>query len=445
MKHVETRFAERMRPHFVLELLFYHDINADTTACRPSYRLLVSLPGNMPARKALYCRSKTSPCLRGGTLPNTKARDGRTVDVGKNINKLQESWDVTALGRWPSLVRFDPLTAGSMQTYRASSTSVDVWNARCARGLEAPWTAVTGERAEADSCVQWDGKFAGEARRAALSSLRSFLREEQRPCKYLICPETTFGWDLEKLEETILRQLGGNTSTTLLGYSLTSIVNYFSQYGTVKASIKAQPPAVVVRSVNSSFYNHLRKYIDSPENHFILLSFTCAALAFLTFLAAKKGYVCPPLIAGILIGVFSTASTLSTLGALTFARQRCVIHETLGIAWALKYEEHVSKQNLSRAEVIASVPHAIDATANPAGGWDVIVGLDEQEYWRRNEDLVLAAIRRRHQGVLCPERNTDPSISSARSTSAPSGSNSRASTATYNFVAHGDEPPPQYF
>lgn len=293
--------------------------------------------------------------------------------------------------------------------------------------------------------MQWDAAFTGKGRKAALSNLGSFLQDRSRPCKFLICTETSYGWDLESLERLILQRLSGTRSTNLLGNSITSIVNRaFSQYGTVKASIKAQAPPVVIRVVNLSLYDRLRKYVRSPEDYFLPISFACAALALFTLIASSKGSVYPPSNAVILIGLLSTGSALSTFGAFTFARERCAVHETLGMAWALKYDMHVLKGGASKAEIIASIPYAIDATETSIGAWDVIVGMDEEEYWRRNEEIILAAIRRNHQGVLCPERNIGLSHSFVRSTSASCSSNHIATTSTYFSDDQHNEPPPEY-
>lgn len=195
------------RPQFLITIYLFHDDNpADGAYSSTSFT--IALPTLLPPAdgRRLYCRADDAPCLRGG-------RPYRANGL-HNVTNLSAPWSIKADGTPLSVVSSSAtdLEEDRRAVARAEVSIVWQWNNRCDRNLFPPWMALSDD-ANVDrdfalrvgaNVLPISGPWQDSSNRdRALYSLESFLADNRKPTKFIVCPESCYGWDLQLLEKKI--------------------------------------------------------------------------------------------------------------------------------------------------------------------------------------------------------------------------------------------------
>lgn len=408
LRYVETRLSKRRPPQFCLKVRIF----PSTDSMLPTSTLTIPLPHLTPASRMFYCRADDAPSLRG-------AHSGSDHD-DRSLGNLDRPWSLKSNSTHATM------TNGRVRL--ADKITVSRWNARIQRNLCGPWKPLSERPSDDLEILQSEevsstekGQFwPNQANRSlALQAMQVFTKDVEAATKYLICPESCYGWDLDFLQDTItndLQRTRAERTGNVLGEML---ANVFHQPNRIaKISIESRAPALAARRIQDRRLEAIAKrirWLSKPESPLIaiVMGFTSVMICIL-MLGMASEYAIPlylvitPLIVLPFISVALAVLSVKLMG------DAGTVHEAVGIAWALKkwvaVPDHL--HILSYDDALAAVPSAFHAQ-RVGKKWYALIGKREGQWWSENRLAVLNAIKQGRQGTLFIDEMHNPFFATA--------------------------------
>jgi hypothetical protein len=239
--------------------------------------------------------------------------------------------------------------------------------------------------------------------------MQAFINDNEFATKYLLVPQSCYGWDLDKLRQLIqfdLRQTRTDGSSQSQGPPSENS-DYLECI--VKVLISSKSPAMAARRIRNTKMEALAKlipWLSAPESPsvastLILVPALIICLCIAASLHNTKRWTPVPVIAVVVIAVILMIAANIVILSFKLRSGSGSAHETVGVAWALKRwvvlpaEQGVS----SEAEIMAKLPQASECVQD-GKLWYACIGMSEEQWWEENRGAILNAIRDGHRGVL---------------------------------------------
>lgn len=404
VSHVEDELAKKRAPQFFLVMRFYASRSPEPKD-KAEAELRVALPPLNAPQRCLYALADDAPCLRGGKL-STDRSEAQDKCLG----------DLT--GGWTSLAQGEPLgvvegtARGQMHIATADANSVSRWNIRRKRCLAPPWKPLSEPPSQAErpldaaDALPATSKFPWPSqsnRQTAVDAVAQFLQADTSTSRYLVCPESAFGWDLDLLQDLINDSLESQSNSSRLGSFLASF-GPNSAFRSAQIQMEPRQPAAAIRVVEGLWRRKLlERGLKMYTGGFVLSAILVGVLgayALIWVFAVKT----------LSVGALAVA-LYAVLGALVFAlfpqcEDQGTVHESVGVTWALKRWSQTpfstdgeEFEPLSKDDVLARLPGAVDARVQ-GKRWYVLYGSSEEDWWTQNAVVILNALRSGRRGAL---------------------------------------------
>lgn len=325
-----------------------------------------SVPLPAPSRSAslLYSRANNAPCQRG--------QQGREAGV-EPTDMWEAAHHLLSLGleerKWSSYAHpGTQIYDSSTKSFSNASNSVrERWNARVDK-LLPPWLSLE-ERSQDE--VNLDDQVKVRAEETLEQNLQIFL-DDKSGSKWLICPQTVYGWDLSLIRDQVKSLIPDETAS-----------NESQQPASISyVSVSVDPlPAFMAIAVASRLALASRSVLGEGMTSMFWFSFGIALLlcynaAVLALWSSAQEHFLTSIWMICLIDLCLGAFTYLGFLCMNFTNRR---HDGIGLAWCLK----ASKTPVNKRE---------------SGG--IEIGIDELEWVDKHKELLRTAIKERRNGDL---------------------------------------------
>ncbi|PWN92625.1 hypothetical protein FA10DRAFT_263396 [Acaromyces ingoldii] len=407
VSHIEDELVKKRPPQFFLAIIFYASRSPGPYEQAEAV-LRVALPPLHASQRCLYALADDTPCLRGGRLSTERS-------------KAQDKYLGDLTGGWSSLAQGEPLgvvertARGRVHVTTADASSVSKWNIRRKRCLAPPWKPLSESPSQVErpldaaDALPATSKFPWPSqsnRQTAVDAVAQFVQADTSTSRYLVCPESAFGWDLDLLQDLIndsLESQATGSSSSRLGSFLASF-GPNSAFRSAQIQIESKQPAAAIRAIEGTWRrNLLGRSFKMYTDGFIV----CAFIGGILWVCLMIGlFTIKALAINVLAVVLSLLPVALAFALFPMCEDRGTVHEGIGVTWALSRwsqtpfaADDEGLEPISKDDVLARLPGAVDARVQDKS-WYVLYGNSEEDWWAQNAVIILNALRSGRRGAL---------------------------------------------
>lgn len=360
-----------------------------------AFSFYIPLPKFKQEQRAFFSRAHDSPCFRGGrpTFFTTMLFCGSKFEmcVGDSMPT-----------RWSTICEDDVAECWDprvQEPYLADSNQKEQWDTRRRQLLFPPWLPLGDDIREDQVEEDSSGRVVADSvkMKSALSVLLASLKR-QWSCR-LISPQVLYGWDANLIHVEVRKLLPKMQEPVDWDKKATWPIS------TVKIDFETNAPFIVIRLFRYLWLSRLCQVFEYSHWTLGISSVIFSITSFLALLLVPNGEM------SLTWAILMQLPTIVFIVVPLLCSNSEGIHDTVGLAWALKswISTGIPASN-SREEVVEHLRQSRSSLSKiqddeiylqkRSNGWYVLLGTREGDWLATHRDTIEGAMRTRKVGTM---------------------------------------------